>query len=58
MQRRHTVSHKHACSRDKDTVMEQYYHHIHSHMAFFLYLPCELESPGLTQLGEYKADNE
>lgn len=31
IQRRHTVSHKHGCSRDKETVMEQYYHHIHSH---------------------------
>lgn len=31
IQRRHTVFHKHACSRDKETVMEQYYHRIHSH---------------------------
>lgn len=31
IQRRHTVFHKHAYSRDKETVMEQYYHHIHSH---------------------------
>lgn len=30
---------------------------IHTHTAFFLYLPREWESPGLTQIEEYKADN-